>query len=179
MPLGHRHTPSARISDPGGIPACGVLVRGIGVLVGARVGVDIGVTVSLGVLVGGIGVSVGARVGIDVGIAVSAGVSDGVAVDRSITVDVLEGTGECVGKGVYVGNKPTARRDISTLVAAKHPQQQRATARGIKGKASLLPAIVGFTCIESIFRNIGHGLTVWGRSLAKPSSFSSKGEEKA
>lgn len=155
MLLGHRHTPSARISEPGGIPACGVLVGGISVWVGARVGADVGVTVGSGVLVGGIGVSVGVRVGVDVGITVGVSVSDGVAVDRSITVGVSEKTGECVGKGVYVGNKPTARRDVSTIAAAKHPQQQRAIARGITGRASLLPATVGLTRMESNFRNIG------------------------
>lgn len=157
MLLEHRHTPSARISDPDGTPACGVLVEGIGVLVGARVGVDVGVTAISGALVGEIGISVGTRVGVDVGIAVSAIVSDGVAVDRSVTAGVLEGTGECAGKGVYVGNKPTARRDVSTIAAAKQPQQQRAIARGTTGKASLLPTTVRFTRMESNFRNIGRG----------------------
>lgn len=161
-------------------------VAEIGVFVGARVGVEVGVAVDVivGLSVGlGVGVFVGRGVGD--GVAVGCSVGDAVGVDVAvgciITVGVSEGAGEGmrVSEGVYVGNKPIARIDVSTIVAAKHPQQQRAIARGITGKASLLPAIVGFTRIESSFRNIGRDLTVWERSLAKPSSFSSKGEEKA
>ncbi len=157
MLLEHRHTPSARISDPDGIPACGVLVEGIGVLVGARVGVDVGVTAISGALVGETSVLVGTRVGVDVGIAVSAIVSDGVAVGWSVAAGVLEGTRERTGKGVCVGNRLTERRDMSTIAAAKHPQQQKAIARGTMGKASLLPTTVRFTRMESNFRNIGRG----------------------
>jgi hypothetical protein len=108
----------------------------------------------VGVFVGwGVGVPVGGGVG--VGVAVGRSVGDGLAVGCSLTVGVSEGMGERVGEGVYVGNKPTARRDVSTIAAAKHPQQQRAIARGITGKASLFPATVGFTRMESNFRNIG------------------------
>lgn len=142
----------------------------VGAVVGLSVGLGVGVFVGRGV---GDGVAVGCSVGNAVGV--------DVAVGCGTTVGVSEGAGEGVrvGEGVYVGNKPIARIDVSIIAAAKHPQQQRATARGITGKASLLPAIVGFTRIESSFRNIGHDLTVWGRSLAKTSFFSSKGEEKA
>ena len=61
--LGHRHTPSAKNSEPGGAPTCGVSVGGIGVSVGN------GVLVGLGVFVGA-NVFVGAGVGVDIGVAV-------------------------------------------------------------------------------------------------------------
>ena len=55
---GHCHTPAAKVSEPGGTPACGVLVDGTDNLVGNRVSVDLGVLVGADVLVG-------ARVGVD------------------------------------------------------------------------------------------------------------------
>ena len=109
----------------------------------------------VGVAVGAIGVFVGWGVGVSVGRGLGVGIAVGRNVGDGLVVGVSEGTGERVGEGVYVGNKPTARRDVSTIAAAKQPQQQRAIARGITGKESLLPAIVGFTRMESNFRNIG------------------------
>lgn len=121
----------------------GPLTR-VGVGEGAKVGLFVGV---------GMDVSVGRGVGDGLAVAVGQRVGEGPVVGRSITVGVLEGTGECVGEGVYVGNKPASRIAVSIIAAVKHPQQHRAMARGITGKASLLPAIVGLIRTESIFRN--------------------------
>lgn len=126
----------------------------MGAVVGLSVGLGVGVSVGRGV---GDGVAVGLSVGD--GVAVSRGVGNGVAVDtgRSTSVGVSEGAGECadVGEGVYVGNKPIALIDASTMAAAKHPQQHKTIARGITSKASFLPPTVGLTRAESNLRNIG------------------------
>lgn len=119
----------------------GPLTR-VGVGEGAKVGLFVGV---------GTGVSVGRGVGDGFAVAVGQRVGESPIVGRSITVGISEGTGECVGEGVYVGNKPASRIAVSIIAAVKHPQQQRAMARGIKGKAIFLPVMVGLIFIESVF----------------------------
>jgi hypothetical protein len=115
----------------------------VGVTVGATVGVFVGL---------GVGVAVGHSVGS--GVCVSCNVGSGNTVGCAIAVGVAEGVGERVGEGVYVGNKPIARIDVSTIAAARQPQQHKAIARGITGKASLLPAILGLIRIDSNLRNM-------------------------
>jgi len=116
-----------------------------------NVGVAVGATV--GVFVGwGVGVAVGHSVGS--GVCVSCSVGSGNAVGCAIVVGVAEGVGERVGEGVYVGNKPIARIDVSTIAAARQPQQHKAIPRGITGKTSLLPAIVGLIRTDSSLRNM-------------------------
>lgn len=145
----------------------------LGVAVGAIVGVSVGLGV--GVFVSG-GVGDGVAVGCNVGNCVAVEV----AVGCSITVGVSEGTGERVrvGEGVYVGNKPIARIDISAIATAKHPQQQRVIARGITGKASLLPAMVGLIRTESNLRNTGFLALLLKKTAAKSSFLSSSRGEK-
>jgi len=97
--LGHRHTPSARISEPGGAPVSGVLVGGIGVLVGARVGVGVGIAVGSSVLVG-CGVF---EVAVLVGVVVRVGTLAGVTASVLRGVDVELNGGAFVSKGISVG----------------------------------------------------------------------------
>ena len=146
MLLGQRHTPSARISEPGGGPAGGVSVGASGVLVGngvfvglgvsvggnvvvgAGVGVDVRVAVGLGVTVGsgvleGLGVFVGALVLVDVAVAVSALVAAAVGV--LLGVAVKANAGVSVGKGVPretvagAGDEAPHPAKASTTSAAK------------------------------------------------------------